>query len=181
MVLSVIAYCLGSWIALKAGWCKPYNLDKLFHRGEYADEAEKARLAQLKGKKISILSRIVGIDNEYTLGDKIIAWSVFCYSIIYRLGLAFFAVLLWNVASPWPSAWWGKYYYVTHLIIPIIVGCVSTVWFLWGASATASSSSRTSTSASSAPPTTAWCRNRRGPATPPARGFPVYFAANFCQ
>ncbi len=40
MVLSVIAYCLGSWIALKAGWCKPYNLDKLFHSGEGADEAE---------------------------------------------------------------------------------------------------------------------------------------------
>ena len=132
MVLSVIAYCLGSWIALRAGWCKPYNLDKLLHRGEYADEAEKARMAQAAKVKVSIFSRIIGIDNEYTRGDRIIAWSVFIYSIVYRLFIVFFGVLIWNIFSPWPNAWWGNYYYVCSLIIPIIVGCVSTVWFLWG-------------------------------------------------
>ncbi len=132
MVLSVAAYCLGSWIALKCGWCKMYNLDKLLHRGEYADEAEKARMALAKAKKVSIFSRIIGIDNEYTPGDKIIAWSVFIYSIGYRLFLAFICVIFWNSISPWPKAWWGKYYFVTSLIIPMIVGCISTVWFLWG-------------------------------------------------
>ena len=132
MVLSLIAYCLGSWIALKAGWCKPFNLDKMLHRGEYADEAEKARVAARGKVKVSILQRIVGIDSEYTRGDKIIAWSVFVYSICYRLGLAFLLVFFWNTVSPWPKAWWGNYYYITSLIIPILVGCVSTVWFLWG-------------------------------------------------
>ena len=132
MVLSVIAYCLGSWIALKCGWCKMYNLDKLLHRGEYADEAEKARLAKAATVKVSLLSRIVGIDGEYTRGDRIIAWSVFVYSIVYRLGIAFVVVFFWNMASPWPKSWWGNYYYITSLIIPMIVGCVSTVWFLWG-------------------------------------------------
>ena len=132
MVLSVVAYCLGSWLALRMGWCKPFNLDRLLHRGEYADEDEKARMARAKAKKVSIFARIIGIDNEYTRGDKIIAWSVFLYSIVYRLGIAFVVVLLWNMHSPWPKAWWGKYYYVTSLIIPMIVGCVSTVWFIWG-------------------------------------------------
>ena len=132
MVLSVIAYCLGSWIALKCGWCKLYNLDKLLHRGEYADEEEKARMAQASKVKVSIFSRIIGIDHEYSLGDKIIAWSVFLYSIIYRLFLAFVVVILWNTVSPWPKSWWGNYYYVCSLIIPMIVGCISTVWFLWG-------------------------------------------------
>ena len=132
MVLSVVAYCLGSWLALRMGWCKPFNLDRLLHRGEYADEDEKARMARAKAKKVSIFARIIGIDNEYTRGDKIIAWSVFLYSIVYRLGIAFGVVLLWNMGSPWPKAWWGKYYYVTSLIIPMIVGCVSTVWFIWG-------------------------------------------------
>ena len=132
MVLSVVAYCAGSWIALKLGWCKLYNLDKLLHRGEYADEAEKARLAKAATVKVSLLSRIVGIDGEYTRGDRIIAWSVFIYSIIYRLFFAFIIVFLWNMASPWPKSWWGNYYYITSLIIPMLVGCVSTVWFLWG-------------------------------------------------
>ena len=132
MVLSVIAYCLGSWIALKCGWCKPYNLDKLLHRGEYADEADRERERRAASVKVSLLQRIVGIDGEYTRGDKIIAWSVFIYSIVYRLGLVFIGVLAWNMVSPWPNKWWANYYYVCNLIIPIIVGCISTVWFMWG-------------------------------------------------
>ncbi|MBR4613856.1 MAG: sodium:panthothenate symporter, partial [Kiritimatiellae bacterium] len=64
--------------------------------------------------------------------DKIIAWSVFIYSIVYRLGLVFIGVLAWNMVSPWPNKWWANYYYVCNLIIPIIVGCISTVWFMWG-------------------------------------------------
>ena len=139
MVLSLTAYGLGSWIALKAGWCRPFDLDRLLHRGRYADASltaiDSCRLqsnAIGRTRKPSILSRIVGIDEEYTRGDKVIAWSVFLYSIVYQFGFAFLAVILWNMARPWPKGWWGKYYYVTGLLIPIIVGCVSTVWFLWG-------------------------------------------------
>ena len=132
MVLSVIAYCTGSWVARRFFGVPLFNLDRLLHRGEYADDAERERLARAKAKKVSILGRIVGIDGEYTLGDKIIAWSVFAYSICYRLGLTFAAVLLWNAVAKWPKAWWGTYYYVTNLIVPIGVGIVSTVWFMWG-------------------------------------------------
>ncbi len=132
MILSVIAYCTGSWVARRFFGVPLFNLDKLLHRGEYADDVERERLAKAKAKKVSILGRIVGIDGEYTLGDKIIAWSVFAYSICYRLVITFAIVLLWNSFSAWPKPWWGTYYYVTSLIIPIIVGCVSTVWFMWG-------------------------------------------------
>jgi Na+/proline symporter len=132
MVLSVIAYILGSWIARRFFGVPLFNLDRLLHRGEYADDAERERLARAKAKKVSLLGRIVGIDGEYTLGDKIIAWSVFAYSICYRLGLTFAVVLVWNSVSAWPKAWWGTYYYVTTLIVPIVVGIVSTVWFMWG-------------------------------------------------
>ena len=142
MVLSLAAYCIGSLIARRFFGVPLFNLDKLLHRGEYADELEQAdggegsRQGVHAGGVLAfvkrLLSRIVGIDEEYTRGDRVLAWSVFIYSIIYQLGLTFFAVLLWNVASPWPKAWWGKYYYVTSLIIPMIIGCVSTVWFFWG-------------------------------------------------
>ena len=132
MVLSIIAYCLGSWIALKCGWCRPFNLDKLLHRGEYADEEEKERMDKAASVKVSLLQRIVGIDGEYTRGDRILAWSVFIYSIGYGFGVVFLGVLFWNLASPWPKPWWGTYYYITSLIVPIIIGCVSTVWFMWG-------------------------------------------------
>ena len=132
MVLSIIAYCAGSFLAIKLGRRQVFNLDKLLHRGEYADDAEKERLAKAAAKNISILSRIVGIDGEYTRGDRIIAWSVFCYTCIYQVGLVFGGVLIWNILRPWPGQWWGTYYYVVHLVVPICIGCVSTVWFLWG-------------------------------------------------
>ena len=132
MVLSVIAYCTGSFIAIKLGRREVFNLDRLLHRGEYADEDEKKRLEIAARTKVSLLSRLVGIDGEYTRGDKIIAWSVFCYTFGYQIGLVFCGVLIWNIVSPWPGHWWGTYYYVVHLIVPIMIGCVSTVWFLWG-------------------------------------------------
>ena len=142
MVLSLAAYCIGSWIARRFFGVPLFNLDKLLHRGEYADELRQADDSKVSHQGVPaggalaclkrLLSRLVGIDEEYTRGDKVLAWSVFIYSIIYQLGLTFLAVLLWNVASPWPSEWWGKYYYVTSLIIPMLIGCVSTVWFFWG-------------------------------------------------
>jgi hypothetical protein len=75
---------------------------------------------------------LVGITSEYTKGDRAIAWSVFGYSIIYQLGISFGAVIIWNIISPWPAHWWTTYYYITALLVPVIIGIVSTVWFLWG-------------------------------------------------
>ena len=170
MSLSVAAYCIGSWLAIKCGWCKPFDLDKLLHRGKWADERQpttevqrrgdgkqadllmpngvREEVSRVSGEQIrllkdknsapllifvkNILSRLVGIDDEYTLGDKIIAWSVFLFTAVYQFGFAFLGVLIWNMASPWPNAWWGRYYYIVELLVPLLVGCVSTVWFMWG-------------------------------------------------
>ena len=46
--------------------------------------------------------------------------------------LMFVGVLIWNLISPWPEHWWGYRYFITALLIPIIVGVVSTVWFMTG-------------------------------------------------
>lgn len=132
MVLSVTTYCLGSLIAIKCGKYGLYNLDKLLHRGEYADEAEKERMRLAKTHRVSLISKLVGITGEYTRGDRILAWSVFCYTIGYRIILAFGIVWIWNVISPWPMKWWGQYYYITWFIEPITIGLISTVWFMWG-------------------------------------------------
>ena len=70
MILSVIAYCTGSWVARRFFGVPLFNLDKLLHRGEYADDTERERLAKAKAKKVTILGRIVGIDGEYTLGGE---------------------------------------------------------------------------------------------------------------
>ena len=129
MILALTAYVVVSLLTCR----EPYDLDRLLHRGKWA-VGDDAAIVNAKPRPFwrRLLESFVNITPEYTLGDKIIAWSVFAYSICYRLVLTFVVVLAWNSFSAWPKKWWGTYYYVTNLIIPIGVGIVSTVWFMWG-------------------------------------------------
>ena len=80
----------------------------------------------------TVWGKLVGITPEYTRGDKIIAWSVVGYAIVYKFGLCFVAVLIWNMISPWPTHWWSTYFFITSLVVTGIVGIISTFWFLIG-------------------------------------------------
>ena len=124
MVLSVGGYIVGSYLTYK-----PYDLDKLLHRGVYADAPEPPKE---RWTLRNVFSRIIGITKEYTLGDKIIAYSVFGYSIVYQIGVVFLSIVVWNAIYPWPHEWWTIKFFITALVIPGIVGVISTVWFLIG-------------------------------------------------
>ncbi len=125
MVLSVGGYIIGSYLTYK-----PYNLDKLLHRGEYADGEEQP--IKEKWTLRNAFSKIIGITPEYTRGDKVIAYSVFGYSVVYSVLIIFVAIVIWNLFDPWPKSWWTVKFYITTLLIPGIVGVISTVWFLIG-------------------------------------------------
>ena len=124
MVLSVGGYIVGSYLTYK-----PYNLDKLLHRGAYALEPEPPKE---KWTLRNLFSRLIGITPEYTLGDRVIAYSVFFYSVVYSVGIIFFGIVIWNLISPWPKEWWTIKFFITTLLVPGIVGVISTVWFLIG-------------------------------------------------
>ncbi len=104
----------------------PFNMDRLLHRGKYCTEGKE--LAKLK---LSI-NKIIGIDSQYSIGDKILAWSVFIYSFIYGFVLCFLVVIVWNLISPWPNEWWAHYFYITSILVAAIIGVISTVWFTIG-------------------------------------------------
>lgn len=123
MMIGIISYTLGSFIGSR----KNYNLDRMLHRGIYADEKTEAP----KEKK-SLISRLVGITPEYTRGDRIIAWSVFGYAIVWQFLITFVGVAIWNAISPLSEKAWNIYFFVTIAVVGIIIGLVSTVWFLWG-------------------------------------------------
>ena len=124
MILAISSYIIGSLLTYK-----PYNLDKLLHRGEYSDGHIVERQ---KWTPRNVLAKLLSITPDYTRGDKIIAWSVFIFSFIYQLGLKFVLVVIWYAISPWPNKWWGNYFYIASLITPAIVGVISTVWFSIG-------------------------------------------------
>jgi Na+/proline symporter len=128
MVLGVLAYIIGSLISQK----EPFNLDRLLHRGIYAAAGDVVKEQAKVSLRRKLFSTLIGITPEYTKGDKMIAWSVFLWSIGYGFILMFCGVLIWNALSPWPVRYWGTYFFITTIVASIIVGCISTVWFMIG-------------------------------------------------
>lgn len=126
MMFGVGAYIIGSLVTYR----KPYNLDRMLHRGQYSNGESSEDKTPWTWQ--NVYGKLIGIDDEYTTGDKIIAWSVFGFSIVFQFFLSFVVVVIWNWISPWPASWWSMYFYIMLVVVGGIVGVVSTVWFMIG-------------------------------------------------
>ena len=126
MMFCLLIYIIGSLVTYRGG----FNLDRMLHRGIYNIEDEK--LPPFKWSFRNIFRKLIGITPEYTTGDKIISWSVFIYSFVYKFLGTFVLVVIWNAVSPWKTEWWGTYFFVVYLGVPLISAAVTTVWFFWG-------------------------------------------------
>lgn len=126
MLAGIVAYFAGSWLTYR----KPYNLDRLLHRGIYSESGTAAPKAVWNFRYI--FSTLIGITSDYTKGDRIIAWSVFLFSFCYSFMLSFVGVVIWNLVTPWPAEWWGAYFLISTLVVPGILAAISTVWFMTG-------------------------------------------------
>ncbi len=126
MMFGVGAYIIGSLLTYR----KPFNLDQMLHRGKYSDGESMGNTSPWTWR--NVYAKLIGIDDEYTIGDKIIAWGVFGYSIVYQILIAIVGMLIWNAISPWPVSWWSWYFFITVIVVGIIVGSISAVWFMIG-------------------------------------------------
>ncbi|MBE36168.1 MAG: sodium:panthothenate symporter [Opitutaceae bacterium] len=120
------AYVGGSLLTYR----KPYNLDRMLHRGKYSIDGVKHIKAPWTWR--STMGKLIGITPEYTKGDRIIAWSMFAYTFVYQILFCFLAVLVWNIFDPWPAHWWSNYFLINSVIIGGVIGAISTVWFMVG-------------------------------------------------
>ena len=41
-------------------------------------------------------------------------------------------VAIWNRFSPWPVAWWSRYFLVVNFGVPLAIAAITTVWFSIG-------------------------------------------------
>ena len=123
MISTIFLYCVVSYFTMK----EPFNIERMLHRGKYnLDHNKKERL---KWSLSTVFSKLIGITKEYTTMDKLIAWSLFTYSIVWGFFITFLLVFIWNAFTPWPIEWWSNYFFVVYLIIPGIMAAISTVWF----------------------------------------------------
>ncbi len=105
-----------------------FNMDRMLHRGAYAVESEKKY--ETKSKTRVTWGKLIGLDEHFTFGDKILAGGLFGWSMIW-FGV-FVVGTAWNFIAPWPITVWSNFWYVVGIGIPIFFAFVTAIWFTWG-------------------------------------------------
>jgi solute:Na+ symporter, SSS family len=122
---------IGLYIIVSLLTCrKPFNMDRMLHRGKYQREG-KIIEHKIKGFR-DALRKIIGINDEYSRGDKILTWSVFIMSFGWSFLFCFVTVAVWNIISPWPNEWWANWFFIQYYVIAGIIAVISTIWFSIG-------------------------------------------------
>ncbi|MBE6356189.1 MAG: sodium:panthothenate symporter [Lentisphaerae bacterium] len=126
MIITLLLYVIVSYATCK----EPFNLDRMLHRGKYNLDGDKKDTVKFSWK--GIFKQIIGINKEYSTGDKAIAWGFFIFTFIYQFLLIFLVVMIWNYFSPFSAKWWSDYFYITHVLVPGAIALITTFWFGWG-------------------------------------------------
>jgi len=107
----------------------PFNMDKMLHRGKYSVKGEEKEVAPPLWKRFSP-AKIIGIDEEYTFWDRVVAFGIFGW--VWGLFGISMIVLVWNLIHPWTTQSWVNYWFIFSLCAPVVIVSVTTVWFTIG-------------------------------------------------
>ncbi len=130
--------CMFSYVVVSLLTCRtPFNMDRMLHRGIYSTGETKTNVEKEDTSNLNIFAKIgrffmkhfIGIDKNYTRGDRILAYSVFIYSFIYSFVLLFVLPIVWNLFSHWEIEWWATYFFIKNLAVSGLIAIVSTFWF----------------------------------------------------
>ncbi len=103
-----------------------FSMDKMLHRGEYADPSDAP---VKKAKKRSWLEVRFGITDEFTRGDKIIYWLKIGWTMLL---FSFFVVIsIWNLIWLWPDRWWANWW-LFKICLAGTIGVICVIWFTIG-------------------------------------------------
>jgi SSS family solute:Na+ symporter len=56
---------------------------------------------------------------------SVFAWSIFWF-LVFVIGS------IWYLWHPWSLETWGRYWYVNSILLPMLVGIITSVWLTWG-------------------------------------------------
>ena len=126
--LVVTLLCLFIYLIVSKLTCKePFNLDRMLHRGKYNLDKNNQEKSVWTWK--TVFGKLIGITPEYSFWDRVVAYSIFGYSIVYRFIGTFIIIAVWNIFQNWPKEWWSSYFLITSLIVPGIVTVIVAIWF----------------------------------------------------
>jgi len=125
MVVAIMSYVVVSLLTSR----KDFNLERMLHRGEYAVD-ENGDPAPVPARPPRTPRELLGIDEHFTKGDKILAAAMFFY--VMGWFLVFVVVSIWNIIHIWSDERWSYYWYYTAILLPIALGTVTSIWFSIG-------------------------------------------------
>jgi SSS family solute:Na+ symporter len=125
-LIAVATYIFVSLLTCREG----FNMDRMLHRGEYASLKKITGEEVAQHAKPNFLACAIGIDKDFSRGDKVIAIGLFVWMFSWLA--VFFVGTVWNFASPWSLATWFAYWHVTAIGIPVAITVVTSIWFTWG-------------------------------------------------
>ena len=124
-------FTAGVYIVVSLLTCKEdFNLDRMLHRGEYASIKKLVGDTPLLVKGKVHWGRLIGIDENFTPGDKWITGFLFSWQMFWFC--VFVVGTIWNLLAPWQTETWASYYHVTGFTFPIFWAVVVGIWFTWG-------------------------------------------------
>lgn len=126
LLLSIVLYIVVSLLTGRHA----FNMDRLLHRGKYHREGERVEFQRVTWR--TFVPTMLGIDRQYTRGDKILAWSVFLWSFVWGVVISFAGVAIWNLISPWSDHGWSVWFFINNFVFAGVIGVVSTIWFTIG-------------------------------------------------
>lgn len=121
---------LAAYVIVSLFTCKQdFDMDRMLHRGKYAIKSEDdTRAPARKGFSIG---KLIGIDEHYSKGDKVISMVTFLWAIAWQL-LAVGILLWWLFFGRLSDEWWFKYTIITGVWLPLVIAVITTVWFTIG-------------------------------------------------
>jgi len=115
MVSAIVVYVVVSLMTCRAD----FDLNRMLHRDSAAPVRRRLTFGAL-----------LGFDENFSRADKFVSGGLFAW------GMFWFAVCIggtiWNLVSPWPVSWWARYWRVAAVLLPLVIGAATAVWFTWG-------------------------------------------------
>jgi SSS family solute:Na+ symporter len=121
-IAAVVIYLVVSLLTCR----EDFNLDRMLHRGQYAIAADRTPESAVKRRRFHV-RRILGIDDDFTFWDKIVAGGIFFWSMLW-LGIVLIGSV-WNLLHPWPLRVWESYWFIMGIVLPMAVCVVTLFWF----------------------------------------------------
>ena len=129
-LLAALVYVVVSLLTCR----EDFNLERMLHRGAYANikaaVGDEHALPATANRRVSLWGKLIGLDENFTLGDKWITGVTFGFSVLWTV--VFVVGTAWNFIDPWPLSVWSSFWHIVGIGWPVLISAITAIWFSWG-------------------------------------------------